>query len=645
MEEDPPARIPANEVAVPVPGAAVTPMHRRGNGEGPILVLSSMKSPLPRGPLAALLLLAAACPASAQTQLREIVVTATRTESRASAVLSDTVVIEREQIEQGTGRSVAELLARHAGVQMAANGGLGKNSSVFIRGTEARHVLLLVDGVRVGSATSGQASFDNIALESIERIEVLKGPASALYGSDAIGGVIQIFTRRGREGMFPYASATLGGAGRRAAAAGLGGGQGLVSYSLGLQSLREKGFSATNPAAGRFSFNPDADGFSQDSLNASLDWRFAAGWKADARIMYSKGRNHYDSGPGEFDTQADVATGLGVVGVEAQLRPAWKSRLSLATSTDRSTNFTGRPATRFDTRQDQWSWTHEVATRAGKVLAGAERLAQEVDSTSAYAVTRRSTGSVFAGLSGEEGPHSWQLNVRHDDDSQFGGAATGLTAYGYRLTPALRLHGSYGTAFKAPSFNSLYFPGFGNPDLRPERARNAELGLRHELGSGELTLVRFDNRVRDLIAFVGPNFQPVNVDRARIRGWTLGYQARRGAWGVQAALDLLDARNVQTGARLPRRAEQQLTASLDYAPAGWKFGSTLLAASDRFDNAANTVRLGGFATLDLYAQRALSRDWSLQARLNNLADKQYQTAQGYNQPGRAAYLTLRYWPQ
>lgn len=604
-----------------------------------------MKSPLRRGPLAALLLLAAACPARAQTPLREVVVTATRTESRASTVLSETVVIEREQIEQGAGRSVPELLARHAGVQMAANGGLGKNSGIFIRGTEARHVLLLVDGVRIGSVTTGQANFDNIPLEAIERIEVLKGPASALYGSDAIGGVVQIFTRRGKEGLHPYASATVGSDRHQEAAAGFTGAHGPVSYSLGAQGLRERGFSATNPAAGRLSFNPDADGFSQDSLNASLDWRPAAGWKADAQIMYSRGRNHYDSGPGDFDTHADVATGLGAIGVETQLRPDWKTRLSLATSSDRSTNFTGRPATRFDTRQQQWSWTHEVATGAGRVLGGLERLVQEVDSTSAYAVTRRETGSAFLGLTGEAGPHSWQVNARHDDDSQFGGADTGLIAYGYRVTPALRLHGAYGTAFKAPSFNSLYFPGFGNPDLRPERARNAELGLRWGTAAGEITLLRFDNRLRDLIAFTGPRFQPVNIDRARIRGWTLGYQARRGDWDVHAALDLLDARNVQTGASLPRRADRQLTTSLGYTHAGWKFGTTLLAASDRFDNVANSVRLGGYATLDLCVERALSRDWSLQARLNNLADKQYQTAQGYNQAGRAAYLTLRYRPQ
>ncbi|WP_137894788.1 TonB-dependent receptor [Ramlibacter sp. 2FC] len=598
-------------------------------------------------PLALTLALAAAFPAHSQTSLSDTVVTATRFESRASAVLSDVTVIDREAIENSTGRTVPELLARIAGVQMAANGGLGKNSSVFIRGTESRHVLLLVDGVRVGSATTGQANFDNIPLESIERIEVLKGPASALYGSDAIGGVIQIFTRQGREGLHPHASVTLGSEGRREATAGLSGGRGEVSYSLAAQTLREKGISATNPAAGFF-FNPDRDGFSQQSVNASLAWRFAPGWKADARLLHSDAKNRYDSGSGSTDTRTDLVSRVGAVGVEGRILADWKSRLSYASSADDSTNFNGGSPARFDTTQEQWAWTNEVGTRAGKVLAGLERLVQKVDSTTAYAVTRRSTDSAFVGLVGEAGPHGWQLNARHDDDSQFGGASTGLLGYGYRFTPRLRLHGAYGTSFKAPSFNALYFPfGIGNPDLRPERGRNTELGMSYAMGLHEFKLVRFDNRVRDLIDFVPPTYRAVNIDRARIEGWTLGYDAQLGAWGLHAALDLLDARNARDGSKLRRRADEQLTASLDYATGAWKLGGTLLAVSKRFDvdSNGNTVSLGGFATMDLHADRALSRDWTLQARLNNLADKQYETARGFNQPGRAVYLTLRYQPK
>ncbi|MGH6626515.1 MAG: TonB-dependent receptor domain-containing protein [Burkholderiaceae bacterium] len=591
------------------------------------------------------LALATVFPSHAQMQLKETVVTATRSESRADAILSDVVVISREDIEHSSGRTLSEVISRQAGVQMAANGGLGKNSSVFIRGTESRHVLLLIDGVRAGSATTGQANFDNIPLDSIERIEVLKGPASALYGSDAVGGVIQIFTRKGATGFHPYASVTLGSEARREGTVGFHGGAGDMSYSLGLQKTREKGFSATNPAVAFGGFNADRDGFSQEGLNASLDWRFVPGWKADARVLYADSVNHFDNGPGAFDVRSELLTKLLAVGVEGQVLASWKTRLAFGRSNDNSINRMGNGPTRFNTEQDQWTWQNDIATPVGKVLAGYERLDQKVDSTTAFPVKERSVDSWFAGVNGAAGPHSWQLNARRDSNSQFGDANTGFAGYGFKFSPNWRAHASYGTSFKAPSFNALYFPNSGNPALRPERGRNAELGLSYAMGLHEFKVVRFDNRVRDLIIFQSPTFRAVNVDRARIEGWTLGYEGQAGAFSLRAALDLLDARNELNGLKLARRADQQLTAGIDYAVGAWKLGASLLAVSDRFDNTTNTTRLGGFATTDLYADYAVSKDWSVQARLNNLADKQYETAKGFNQPGRAVYVTLRYQPK
>lgn len=577
----------------------------------------------------------------AQTgELSPTVVTATRIESRADAVLSDVTVITREEIESGKGRTLAELISRVAGVQMAANGGLGKSSSIYIRGTENRHVLLLVDGVRVGSATTGQANFDNIPLESIERIEVLKGPASALYGSDAVGGVIQIFTRQGREGFRPYASATVGSAGRREVSTGLSGGSKDVSYNLGVQTLREKGFSATNPAVGS-GHNIDRDGFSQDSLTASTSWRFAPGWKLGAKLLSADGVNHYDSGASAFDTHADLQTQSYGLHLEGQLLRNWKSRLSYGGSDDKSTNYTSTSTSRFDTHQDQWTWLNEVGTPLGLFLAGLERVEQRVSSTTAYPVKQRFTDSVFAGINGEASGHSWQLNARRDDNSQFGGATTGFAGYGYKLTRELRAHASYGTSFKAPTFNQLYFPNGGNAALRPEEGRNREVGLAYTPGAQEYKVVYFDNRIRDLIS----GWPPKNVDRARLQGWTLSYSGQFDALGLRAALDLLEARDETNGRMLPRRADEQLTLGADYRSGAWKYGATFLAASERYDNTANTIYLGGFGTLDTHVDYALTKDWSLQARINNLGDKVYQTANGYNQQGRAAYLTLRWAPR
>jgi vitamin B12 transporter len=232
--------------------------------------------------------------------------------------------------------------------------------------------------------------------------------------------------------------------------------------------------------------------------------------------------------------------------------------------------------------------------------------------------------------------------VRRDENSQFGGATTGFAGYGYRITPAWRASASYGTSFVAPSFNQLYYPGFGNPGLLPEKGRNHDLALTWAQAGHEVKLVRFDNRIR---GFITSTTLPQNIPHARIDGWTLGYGGSFGRLALRSALDLLDPRNEATGKQLPRRARQQLTLGADWTEGAWTFGSSLLAAGQRYDDTANANRLGGYTTIDVYTTWQVARDWSLQANVNNLADRVYETALGYNQPGRAFYVTARWQPK
>ncbi|MCU0761848.1 MAG: TonB-dependent receptor [Hydrogenophaga sp.] len=591
----------------------------------------------------------AAFPSHAQTEtvasLSETVVTATRTETRTDALISDVVVIGTEEIRRSTGRTLSEVLNRSAGLQMSANGGLGKQSGIYVRGTEARHVLLLVDGVRYGSSTAGSASFDNIPLGVIDRIEVLKGPASALYGSDAVGGVVQVFTRRGAKGFMPNASATLGSYGHRAASAGFSGGTDAVSYALNVGTVQETGFSATNPKVSFGNHNPDQDGFEQDSVSASLRWAFAPGWSTLVHFTQADGTSRFDQGPGSFDVRSEATSRIAGWGLERRWASDSRTQLKLSRSEDDSTSFSDFETAVFDTTQTQVTLQHDWGISLGTVVVGVESLKEAVSGTQAYAVTSRTTDAAFVGLNGQSGAHLWQANVRRDRNSQFGGATTGFASYGYQLTPNWRPHLSYGTSFKAPSFNTLYFvsPFFvGNPSTQPERGRNSEVGLTYSRGLHEVKLTRFDNRIRGFITS-----QPVvvNVPRARIEGWSLAYGGSAGAWNWEANLELLDARNEANQRKLARRADQTLTLALDHTRGAWTWGGAVLALSDRFDNAANTVRLPGFATLDLHAAYRLEKDWSVSLRLNNLADKVYETAQGFNQPGRAAYLTLDWKPQ
>ena len=609
-----------------------------------------MKTSVSRARLAALpLALAATFPSFSQTTaplqvaaLSETVVTATRSPTRTDELVSEVVVVTREQIERSTARTVPELLSRTAGLQMNANGGPGKTSNVFIRGTEGRHTILLIDGVRYGSATAGTPMWDAVPVDMIERIEVLKGPASALYGSEGVGGVVQIFTRRGQQGLHPYASATVGSDRHRQAAAGLSGGQGAWTYAVGVQTLHEKGFSSTNPNVQFGNYNPDADGFNQDAFNASLGFRINDAWSADASVIYSDGLSHIDDGPGR-DAQTAVRSFAGNVGIKGRVMPGWQTELRYGQGTDTSNAVVAATLpTDFKTVQDQWTWQNNIDSPVGVVLAGLEHRTQKVSGSTAYTVRERTINAVFVGLNGSQGDHSWQANLRRDQNSQFGGSSTGFVGYGYRISPAWRASVSHGTTFVAPSFNQLYFPGFGNAALQPEEGKNTDVGITWSAGGHEVKLVRFDNKIR---GYMTNTTLPINIPRTRIDGWTLGYEGTVGNLALRASYDAMDPRNELNGRQLPRRAKELVTLGADYRAGAWSFGGSVLNVGSRFDDAANTRMLASYTTVDVYANWAITKDWSLQAKVNNLTGRQYETAFGYNQPGRGAYLTLRWQPR
>ncbi|WP_029462060.1 TonB-dependent receptor domain-containing protein [Serpentinimonas barnesii] len=582
------------------------------------------------------------------TELEAVVVTATRTPVPPDQLAAQVVLIDRAAIEQAQGATLAGLLQQAAGVQISSNGGLGKASNVFIRGTEGRHVLLLIDGVRYGSATLGTPNWDNLPLAAIERIEVLKGPAAALYGSDAVGGVVQIFTRRGQEGFHPHAELGLGAYGRRSVALGVAGGQGGLSYRFGVSSLREDGFSATNPAVPFGSHHPDADGFEQDALDASVRLALAPGWQLSAHGLLASGDNAFDSGSGAFAVRGLTTTRVLGLGLERTWAAGARTHLHLNRADDLTRNFMSATRTsHIDTRRQQWTLQHDQPTGLGTLTLGAEHTREQVNSSTAFTVRERRIEGVFLGLQGSSGPHAWQASARRDDNSQFGAANTGSLAYAFEFAEGWRVRAAHGTSFKAPSFNQLYWPGFGNPTTQPERGRSSELGLSYAFGSQSLQLTRFEQRIRGFIT-AAPTV--ANLPQVQIDGWNLVWQGSAGDWRWRSDLELLEARNRTPGAnferQLPRRAEQQLTLSLERAWGdAWWFGAHALLVGERFDDAANTQRLPGYGKLDLSAEHQLSSDWRLQLRLNNVGDKRYETALGYNQPGRALFAGLTWQPQ
>ena len=585
---------------------------------------------------------------SGAAQLQTVVVTASRTATRIDELVSEVVVITRDEIEKSAGRTLTELLARSAGVQFSSNGGNGKSSSIYIRGTEARHTILLIDGVRYGSATLGTPVWENIPLETIERIEVLKGPASSLYGNDAAGGVVQIFTRQGGKGFNLHAKVTLGSNAYSQFSAGVSGGAGApgsagaLGYSVDVVTSRDKGFSATNPAVPFGSYNPDRDGFTQNAINANLNYKINADWRVAGGALYSDGVNRFDDGPNR-DTRTRVQTQTGNVSVDGNVLPGWRTTLRFGQGSDTSHAIvSGFLPGDFKTQQDQWTWQNSIDTPIGAALVGVENLNQSVDSSTKYTVSNRRVSSYFGGINGTYGAHSWQGNVRHDSNSQFGGNTTGFAGYGFKITSALRAHASYGTSFVAPSFNQLYFPNFGNPLLQPEQGKNFDLGVTYSQAGHSVKLVHFENKIR---GFITSTTSPTNIPRAKIDGWTAGYDGRMGNFTLRAAYDKLDPRNELTGKLLPRRNREQISASVDYAMDAWRVGGSVLSAGSRFDNTANTTPIAGYVTIDAYVDFKVTPELTLQAKGVNLTNKDYQTILGYNQPGRGAFVSLRYQPK
>ena len=581
----------------------------------------------------------------------QVVVTATRVPERASALLAEVSVIDRATLDRSAGRTLVEVLSQLPGLQFSSNGGLGKSASVFIRGLEARHTLLLLDGVRIGSATLGTPSLDNLPLDTVERIEVVRGPMSALYGSDAVGGVIQIFTARGKPGLQPVVRVTAGSDRYGQMAAGVGFGQGGFDANLQVQHTETQGFSATNTQAQFGSYNPDRDGFRQDGGSLRLGWQFAPDWRVEALVLESNGRSAYDDGPGA-DAQAGLHNQVRLVQLSGRPVAAWHSQLSLSRATDAYNTLASASAFAtlgsIETQQTQLSWENRVNTPLGTALVLAERLAQQVNRPGApFTVSERTVNSLALGLNGQSAGHAWQAALRRDQNSQFGSQSTGALGYAYQLAPAWRAGLSYGTSFVAPSFNQLYFPGFGNALLQPETGRQAEAQLRWTAGDHSVRTTVYENRIRGYISS-GP--APTNIPRTRIPGVTVAYEGQFAALKLGASLDHLNPRNDTTGSAnfdklLPRRAQNMAKAQADWTAGAWVLGASLAAYSQRFDNPANTLRLAGYTTLDVRADWAVAPDWTLGARINNLANRVYETAYGYNQPLRQGFLTLRYQPR
>lgn len=598
------------------------------------------------------LLCSATSPLLAQETIAPLVVSATRTAQSADESLASVTVITRQDIEQRQPRDLPDLLRSEAGVAISRNGGYGQNTSVFLRGSEGRHVLVLIDGVRAASATTGEFSWQNINPQQVERIEIVRGPRASLYGSDAIGGVIHIFTRRSDS----YARVAAGSYGTQQADAGIGGGE-HWRYHLGAGVLDTNGFPTQQAGTenhghdNRYA-NFSLDGALQDHLDLALKLSHSAG---SSEHDVSTGDNDYITRTASVSLQHDGSV--------------WSQALTLGHVLDEYTSYSPTTPSTISTRRNSVSWQHDVSNTLGLTSFGIDywRDHAEKDNSGLIDATLDNTG-VFLEHQWNGEQHDLQLGVRQDRHDSFGTHTNWNAAWGVQADQHTRVFLSYGTAFKAPTVNGLFWPyssstyyGYtyimqGNPDLKAEESDTLELGLRYRSEGRDLGLNLYRTETRNMIEWAssqtGPTeytYQPVNRSRVTINGMELtGTWQLSTAWQTGAALTLLDAQNEDTGEQLDRRPKKQLVLHGTYQSGAHSLRGELQAVGARLDNDGAT-QLAGYTLLNVSYLYRLSRDMSMDLRLENLGDRDYVLAQSYSgayaTPGQSAYLGITYRPQ
>jgi len=581
----------------------------------------------------------AACslPASAAETTEPILVTPNRSPRTADETLASVSVLTRADIERRQPRDLPDLLADLPGVHIARNGGRGQSTGLFLRGTNSGQTLVLLDGVRIDSATTGSAALESIPLAQIERIEVVRGPRSTLYGADAIGGVVQIFTRSGDT----HISVGAGNQDSQSLEAGVA-----HDFENGRIGVTAGGFTTDGFDVRKESgSDPDDDGY--DEVNVSVRGEYSPTERLSLRgsLLRNEGEVEFDASPlfgGPSETET-VNQALSLTG-DYRLTQAWDLSLTLGRSKDDGdSRDTG--GDRFITERDQVSL--QTTARGDNVMTtlGVDWYEEEVSGTTDFAEDSRDNLGVFARQQWFLGPWDLQAGLRHDDNEAFGETTTGSAAVGYRVSEALRGFASVGTAFRAPTFNDLFFPnvGFfqGNPDLEEERSRSGELGLKGQVGFARWGLTAFYTEIDDLIQFDSATLRNENISEARIRGTELTLDAELQGWRANLAATLQDPEDADTNERLNRRPQRLASFRIERDLGALALDADLRYVGPRPDGDES---LGGYTVYGLGAGYRFNADWRVRLSVDNVFDKDFQSVAGFENPGRTGFVTLTWQP-
>jgi vitamin B12 transporter len=567
----------------------------------------------------------------------DLVVTPSRMTEPLGETLASVSVITRDDIEISAAEDLFELLRLQPGVDIVRSGGTGAQTSVFLRGSNSNHVLVLIDGVRVSSGNTGAYAWEQLPVNQLERIEIVRGPRGSIYGSDSIGGVIQVFTRSSPD---PYARLTGGSYGTVEFEGGLGyaGKNSRLSVNAGYRNV--DGFSAQNPDG--FSYHPDDDGFR--SANLGINGAFFAGygsWHYNLLVLDNK--SEFDQG--ESDAR-QLVTSLEFRG---GFSSRWQYQVLGGYVDDKLESDFEFFTTDFQSERFNISWQNQLETsERGNLSFGLDYYREKGESLNIWDENRNNTG-LFASFDQYFSSLHLQIGGRLDDNSRFGTKFTGQLGLGYDFGDSWQLWGSYGSAFRGPTLSEQYSPGFdgffaGNPELNPESSTSGELGLRWRHDTvGTFSAAVYRTNVEDLIAFAGENFQAINIAEARLEGLELDYIKSWNRWLLNANATFQNTEDGLTGESLLRRPDEKGSVTLDYKfPAGSWLGLEWFMSGDRKDFGG--IRLDSYSLLNLRAGYLFTPAWRLEFRGDNLLDKDYEPSFGFNSAGRSYYLSLAWIP-
>jgi vitamin B12 transporter len=648
--------------------------------------------------------------ATAPNPMDPVLVTANRAPTLATNVLADYDYIGREEIEQAGQTSLVDLLQRQRGVQITNGSGGSGNSgaSVFLRGTSNSQSIVLIDGVRSDSAFNGGPTWESIPLPLIDHIEIVFGPQSSLYGADAIGGVVQIFTKDGNGPAKVSASTGYGTYGTSVSSASIYGSTDSdqkIRYSLGVSESLSTGFNSVasnNP----FALTAMKTGYVQNGVTGKLSQVWAQGQTFGFQMMQSRmnsqvpqfntldyyNNSSWSTGmvsgaPGPQQAQNTISQiGIYTLFSKNQITDIWKSSLQASISNNNgqsiqdATPYSPAYSPYINTNQNLYTWQNDISLGSDLLQILGERRTQSVKSLQYNSVAdynfnngissttgpstgfsqTRDTNSIAASYQLKRGDNLANISIRNDSISAYGPQTTGAISYGYFFTKEWRVNINYGTGFRAPSFNDLYYPGYGNPNLLPEKSKNTEIGIHYDTSNYEAHLVAYDNSISNMIqsGLVGCTAQAIqflggcanNVGYAHITGISFGGMAKVSNFTLKGSIDQENPESVTADTTLYKRARTFGNASAEYAYqrliAG--FGGTFsgqrqdIPGFDATTFAPYSGQMGGYSIFNLYTSYEFEKDWTVFARWNNIFDKQYQLTYGYNTMGSNVFVGIRY---